>query len=50
MLLTPVNSKNILEKKFLTISFAYVEQNNTTTDNLAYANINLSNLIPLEGS
>ena len=47
LLFTPINSKEILANKFLTISFAYFEQNYTTPDNFAYANIDLAKLIPL---
>jgi hypothetical protein len=42
---TPINSKDILEKRFLTVAFAMTEGTATTADNICYANIQLDKLL-----
>lgn len=50
LLFTPINSKDILQSRYLTVAFAMIESTYTTPDNFAYANFDLDQLLPLEGS
>jgi hypothetical protein len=41
LLFTPINSKDILQSRYLTVAFAMIESTYTNPDNFAYANFDL---------
>lgn len=47
MLFTAINSRQILQNRYLTVAFAMTEGTGTTPDNFAYANIDLEQLKPM---
>jgi len=49
-LITSINSKEILQSRNLAISFALSESTYVTTDNYAYAVVDLNHFMPFPGS
>lgn len=41
LLFTPINSRDILQSRYLTVAFAMIESTYTTPENFAYANFDL---------